>query len=311
MKTIFRIFLSDIKKIRTNLMAFAVMIGICILPALYAWFNIAANWDPYSNTGNIKIAVANCDKGTKIASKEINIGNQIVDNLKKNTQMCWTFVDKQQAENGVVTGEYYASVVIPENFSESFTSILSGKLTRPQITYTLNEKKNAIAPKITDKGAEAIKNQVNESFIDTITTELAGILNYTSEQGNKKFTEITDNIKSAIGDVIDNLSAFQSSISLISTTLDSADTMIANTKKSIPDLEQLLAQSGTLTTSAKDSITAVQAVSTQTKTASPSPPPPLQIPSLIQSTRFTAIRKAVFRASRVRSPPMPTKPPKR
>lgn len=88
-------------------------------------------------------------------------------------------------------------------------------------------------------------------------------MNYTSEQGNKKFTEITDNIKSAIGDVIDNLSAFQSSISLISTTLDSADTMIANTKKSIPDLEQLLAQSGTLTTSAKDSITAVQAVSTQ------------------------------------------------
>lgn len=263
MKTIFRIFLSDIKKIRTNLMAFAVMIGICILPALYAWFNIAANWDPYSNTGNIKIAVANCDNGTKLASKEINIGNQIVDNLKKNTQMCWTFVDKEQAENGVVTGEYYASVVIPENFSESFTSILSGKLTRPQITYTLNEKKNAIAPKITDKGAEAIKNQVNESFIDTITTELAGILNYTSEQGNKKFTEITDNIKSAIGDVIDNLSAFQSSISLISTTLDSADTMIANTKKSIPDLEQLLAQSGTLTTSAKDSITAVQAVSTQ------------------------------------------------
>lgn len=263
MKTIFRIFLSDIKKIRTNLMAFAVMIGICILPALYAWFNIAANWDPYSNTGNIKIAVANCDKGTKLASKEINIGNQIVDNLKKNTQMCWTFVDKEQAENGVVTGEYYASVVIPENFSESFTSILSGKLTRPQITYTLNEKKNAIAPKITDKGAEAIKNQVNESFIDTITTELAGILNYTSEQGNKKFTEITDNIKSAIGDVIDNLSAFQSSISLISTTLDSADTMIANTKKSIPDLEQLLAQSGTLTSSAKDSITAVQAVSQQ------------------------------------------------
>ena len=263
MKTIFRIFLSDIKKIRTNLMAFAVMIGICILPALYAWFNIAANWDPYSNTGNIKIAVANCDKGTKLASKEINIGNQIVDNLKKNTQMCWTFVDKEQAENGVVTGEYYASVVIPENFSESFTSILSGKLTRPQITYTLNEKKNAIAPKITDKGAEAIKNQVNESFIDTITTELAGILNYSSEQGNKKFTEITDNIKSAIGDVIDNLSAFQSSISLISTTLDSADTMIANTKKSIPDLEQLLAQSGTLTSSAKDSITAVQAVSTQ------------------------------------------------
>lgn len=263
MKTIFRIFLSDIKKIRTNLMAFAVMIGICILPALYAWFNIAANWDPYSNTGNIKVAVANCDNGTKLASKEINIGNQIVNNLKKNTQMCWTFVDKEQAENGVVTGEYYASVVIPENFSESFTSILSGKLTRPQITYTLNEKKNAIAPKITDKGAEAIKNQVNESFIDTITTELAGILNYTSEQGNKKFTEITDNIKSAIGDVIDNLSAFQSSISLISTTLDSADTMIANIKKSIPDLEQLLAQSGTLTTSAKDSITAVQAVSTQ------------------------------------------------
>ena len=141
MKTIFRIFLSDIKKIRTNLMAFAVMIGICILPALYAWFNIAANWDPYSNTGNIKVAVANCDNGTKLASKEINIGNQIVDNLKKNTQMCWTFVDKEQAENGVVTGEYYASVVIPENFSEDLVSVLSGNLESPEIEYYLNEKK--------------------------------------------------------------------------------------------------------------------------------------------------------------------------
>lgn len=244
-------------------MAFVVMIGICVLPALYAWFNIAANWDPYSNTGNIAVAVVNNDKGAELLSQKINAGEQIVSNLKQNDQMGWTFVSQSEAEKGVENGDYYASVTIPEDFSENLTGIFNGEFTRPEIIYTVNEKKNAIAPKITDKGAEAIKSEVDESFIDTITEGIASVLQLASESGEEKYTEIIDNITSALGEASDTLSTFEDSIKLVITALDSANTLIDGAKEGIPDLEKLLADSGTLTSSTKDAITAAEAASNQ------------------------------------------------
>ena len=95
MKNIFSIFNNDIKKIATNIIAFIIIIGLTILPALYAWFNIAANWDPYSNTGGLSVAVCNLDEGYDVKTISINCGGEIVTNLKQNTQMGWTFVDAE------------------------------------------------------------------------------------------------------------------------------------------------------------------------------------------------------------------------
>lgn len=119
MKKIFSIFKHDLKKIFRSVIAFIVVIGLSVLPALYAWFNIASNWNPYDNSGNIPVAVVNLDKGCKIGPIKTSFGDNIVDNLKKNTQMGWKFVDKDTADQGIIDGDYYAVVIISENFSEN------------------------------------------------------------------------------------------------------------------------------------------------------------------------------------------------
>lgn len=140
MRNAFRIFRRDMKRLLRSSAAVLVMIGVCIIPSLYAWFNIAANIDPYSNTSGIKVAVANNDEDATSNDLTINAGNEIIKNLKENDQLGWTFTDEENAVEGVKSGKYYAAIVIPEDFSSSLLSILSGKMETPKLDYYLNEK---------------------------------------------------------------------------------------------------------------------------------------------------------------------------
>ncbi len=155
MRNILAIFKDDLKKISHNYVAIIIMAGLIIIPSLYAWFNIVANWDPYANTGNIAIAVANNDTGVTIGTQSINAGKEVVNELKEkeNHSMDWTFVDEETAKSGVKSGAYYAAVVIPSDFSKNMASILSGTITKPTINYYLNEKTNAIGRDVTNVGA--------------------------------------------------------------------------------------------------------------------------------------------------------------
>lgn len=128
MKKSFQIFKRDIGRLSKNIVALIVVIGVCIIPSLYAWFNIAANKDPYGNTANIKIAVANNDAGTENDMLgNLDVGGQIVDTLKENDSLGWVFVSEDKAISGVKSGEYYAAIVIPDNFSKSRVSFFVRK----------------------------------------------------------------------------------------------------------------------------------------------------------------------------------------
>lgn len=162
---ILKIFWHDVKKLFTNFTAIIVVIGVMILPSLYAWFNILASWDPYGKTGNLSVAVANEDVGASIAGIDIDVGGEIVAALKDNDQIGWVFVNTKEAKEGVESGKYYAAVVIPEHFSKDMLSMLQEELKRPQLDYYVNEKKNAIAPKITNSGVNVVQKMVNEAFI--------------------------------------------------------------------------------------------------------------------------------------------------
>ena len=175
MKNILRVFLSDLKRISTNVIAIVVIIGLTVIPSLYAWFNILSNWDPYGeeSTSKIKVAVVSDDNGTAIDGIEVNIGNKIIEALKANNTIGWVFDENSaDAVENVRSGEYYAALVIPSQFSSDLVSFLSDTVTHPQIQYYCNQKKNAIAPKITDKAKTAVKEQVNETFISTIASSL-------------------------------------------------------------------------------------------------------------------------------------------
>ena len=164
MKNIWNIFRADWRRLTASVVAVVVLLlGLCLVPCLYAWFNILSNWDPYgtASTSRISVAVASEDAGCEVLGLEVNIGALVLQGLESNDQMGWVFVDSRaEALDGVESGDYYAALIVPEEFTEDFVSILSGDLRHPQIQYYENEKKNAIAPKITSKAKTAVQEQI-------------------------------------------------------------------------------------------------------------------------------------------------------
>lgn len=217
MKNIWEIFRRDIKRIKNNVIAMIVIMGITVVPCLYAWFNIAASWDPYKNTGNLKVAVASVDKGYEgsLIPLELNMGDQVLTSLRSNSQLDWVFTSKKKAVSGVKSGKYYAAIVIPENFSTDMMSLFSENISKPSITYYSNAKENAIAPKVTDKGASAIQRQVNEVFIetisDTVITSFKAVTNVADQNG----------VESIAGNLANNLDQIGSDLNVASATLSS------------------------------------------------------------------------------------------
>ena len=267
MKKIFSIFRLDLKSLTKNLIVFVVVIGITILPALYAWFNIASNWDPYSNTGDISFAVCSMDKGYTYDNIKINAGEKIVDNLKKNNKMGWEFVDdKDDAEKGVKDGKYYAAVVIPDNFTENLLSVTSGKFTQAKLHYHVNEKMNAIAPKITDKGISAIQESVDASYVSTIAEKIADVLNITNEELEGGKDKLADRIKTVLNTAKTENESFKKSVDLLVTTLDSIDDLIKANQKMLPTIQKTLSKAGVVTGDIKSTLKAAQNTSTQLTT---------------------------------------------
>ena len=107
MLNILKIFWGDLKKISRNAIAWIVVLGLSVVPALYAWFNIAASWDPYSNTNELKVAVASVDEGYtgNLIPINLNLGNQVISSLRENEQLDWVFTDKEDAIDGVKSGK--------------------------------------------------------------------------------------------------------------------------------------------------------------------------------------------------------------
>ena len=252
MRTIMRIFRRDILRLLKNPVAVVITLGVALIPSLYAWFNIIANWDPYSNTGNIQVAVANDDRGTSNETiGELNAGKQVAEQLRHNSQLGWRFVDAEQARQGVQSGEYYAAIVIPQDFSGDLVGIIDGDRERPTITYYVNEKKNAIAPKITDQGANTIDRQINQTFISTLTSTVANMIRQAGGDAQRTLDNgrdgVDDDLRQGIDDVTDSQTAIDSmteTLDAADTTLDDANTALAALDRQIASVNRALTASG-------------------------------------------------------------------
>ncbi len=197
MKNIFKIYNRDLQNIITNWVAIVVMLGLMILPSLYAWFNIKSSWDPYSNTKSISVAVVNKDKAAFFKGQSINVGEELVNKLKINKNIGWKFVDEKEAEKGVKYGKYYASIMIPEDFSYKILSITRDKQEKPTLIYSVNEKSNAVAPKITSKGVTTIQSEVTKIFVKTVNGiifEMFNKLGIELEKGKPKLKDLMNMI---------------------------------------------------------------------------------------------------------------------
>ena len=186
MRNIWRIFKTDMKHLFDNSITVIIVIGLVFLPSIFTWYNVIACWDAFGNTGNLTVAVANTDEGyeSDLVPLEINVGDKVVSALRANDQLNWTFTTEEDAIDGAQSGRYYAAVVIPQSFSRDMMTFYSDEVEHANIIYYTNEKKNAIAPKVTDQGADQVSNQVNQVFLETLSDVALSIVSSLSSSSS-------------------------------------------------------------------------------------------------------------------------------
>lgn len=265
-----QVFRRDVTRILRARRTWVIVIGVLLTPALYAWFNITAFWDPYANTGNIRVAVVNLDEGaTSELTGPIDVGSQVVDQLHDDHQLGWQFMGDDEAQAAVRSGEVYAAIVIPKDFSADLLSITSGTFTQPALTYYVNEKASAIAPKITDVGAAGIDSKISSAFIEQVaeaaTAELkdAGdsvelkLLNAKND-GLNAFDEASTSVASArqgITDMKAGIERSRGSLSGAQTTLGDVDRTLGDVQTALGQAQQIVAQAQTDVLSFTDAAT--------------------------------------------------------
>ena len=238
MKQIIEIFKSDIKEIFRKVNTWIIIIGLIFLPSMYAWPNILSSWDPYSHTNNIKVAVISEDEGATVEGKNVNLGESLITNLKGNKNLDWQFVSsKQQAENGVKIGDFYASIVIPKSFSSDITSITRGELKKATIEYTVNEKINAISPKITNSGASALANTIGKNFVEVAN----GVIFEKLHEAGVKFEEnlpAIEQVKEKINNLNDNFSHYENSLNELIGKVDRGYNVLNTIQGTLPEIDR-------------------------------------------------------------------------
>lgn len=251
MKMLFRIFKRDLFKIKKNYAAIVIVIGLCIIPSLYAWINILACWDPYANTGNLPVAVVNKDEGAVVNSKEINVGEQVIENLKENKSIKWEIIDEWQANNALNQGTYYAIIEIPQNFSNGLVSLTTSNPKKPSIIYKANEKANAIATKITNVAKNKLTKEIKLNFVETVNEKAFDELNKLGLHIDTNRSKILS-IKDVVGTAKADLESIQDFINTSAENSENLKEYIYSMKNDLPIITDQINDLQKATESSKD-----------------------------------------------------------
>lgn len=247
------LFLAQINPLKRNVAAALVCLGLLLLPPLYAWFNIGANWSPYDLTSNLKVAVTSLDEGAEVEGIKVNVGDEIVDALKANDAIGWQFVSYDEGQAGVNSGEYYAALVIPKEFTETLTGFLYGHTEQARIDYYINEKENAISTKIMGTGMDTVSSEINETFVETVTTVVLDGLKIVDNQYadyKPSFVRMLDTMDLAA----DNMSLFVKNMDEFEATLEQMEKLTNNAESMLPQASQALKDASDLTLSAQNTL---------------------------------------------------------
>lgn len=266
MKTIKKIFFTDVKNLAKNLFALIIAIGVCFLPALYAWFNIYSNWDPYGNTGNLQLAAVNLDQGYTDENGEFkNTGEDIMDELAGNDKVDWQFVDSaDEAIEGVESGKYYAALVVQNNFTYNMYNMFVNTTEEPTLIFYQNQKKNPVANKISDTIVTTVQSNINEEFVKVMTKTIFEDVNdmyddIEEEGGVDAFIDKLDNLNNnlidyqkTIDDVIKGNAVLSSNIANATNDVEDLEGRIKNSAGSLSEAGGSLQQSQNTLNAYKD-----------------------------------------------------------
>ncbi|WP_169084213.1 YhgE/Pip domain-containing protein [Paenibacillus sp. PL91] len=235
---IWAIYSKDLRNISRNSAAAIIILGLAFLPSLYAWFNIKASWDPYGQTGSLAIAVVNNDEGAELRGTPIQVGDEIVASLKENKKIGWVFVGERKAIEGVKHGDYYASITIPADFSAKMATVLTDNLQQAELDYAVNEKINAVSPKIAQKGASGIIEEVRASFVKTANETIFRIFNQIGIEleANQPAIEKVRNTVFTLEALIPQMNE---AVALASTDIDKSKKIVATVQTELPKAAEL------------------------------------------------------------------------
>ena len=236
MKNTLTIFARDLKRLVRSPFALVIALGLCILPSLYAWFNIYSNHDPYGNTSNIKIAIASADAGYTLSDGTYkNMGEDVLKELETNESIDWIACDTlDEAIAGVEAGDYYACVTIGSDFTESMYTVFDTDFKHPSITYYENEKKNAIATKITDTAVGSLQQTINTKFIEVVVSTIFTETNTVSD--DIKDGERTATLHDKLVNLQENLSAYNDTLTALVNGNTQLTDNLSDTSTEISDL---------------------------------------------------------------------------
>ncbi|MGE7951717.1 YhgE/Pip family protein [Lysinibacillus xylanilyticus] len=235
---VFQIYKGDIHNILTNWVVAVIIGGLIFLPSLYAWLNIYASMDPYAHTANMKIAIVNEDTGANVRGEDIHVGNDVIANLSTNKSFSWQFTSREKAIDRLKNGDYFAVIVIPSDFSQKLTSILSNQPTKAHIDYYVNEKINAVSPKITIKGASGLTQQVSSEFISTVNGTLFSIFNTIGVEMEREIPDLRT-FENYIFTIEQHLPGIETFLAQTAKGGKEAETLLNHTMTQVPEVEKL------------------------------------------------------------------------
>lgn len=203
---------AELKTILSNRKILIPIIAILFIPVLYAGMFLWAFWDPYEYLGDLPVAIVNQDEGAELAGQRLEIGDDLVRNLKKSNTFDFEIVDKKQGYQGLEDQKYYILVGIPSDFSKNATTLLEDQPKKLQIMYVPNEGANFLSAQIGETAMKEIKAEVSkeivatysESIFEKVTqmgdglaqaSEGAGQLNEGSEKLNEGAGQIKENLE--------------------------------------------------------------------------------------------------------------------
>ncbi|MCH5584761.1 YhgE/Pip domain-containing protein [Shimazuella sp. AN120528] len=183
---LFQVFKDDLKHFVKNPMLMITFIAVACVPILYSGFLIKGTWDPYGKLENLPVAVVNLDKGAAYDGKELNVGKEFIDELKKNPKFAWKFVSQDEAKRGMVDNRYYAMITIPSNFSKNAASLNTDHPHQAEIQYESNSYYNFIAGQISENATKELRTRLSDNLTQAYTRSVFG-----------QFTKISDGLQTA------------------------------------------------------------------------------------------------------------------
>lgn len=194
-----------------NKILLLVFLAIIAIPTIYTTLFLGSMWDPYGKVDNLPVAVVNQDRAVQYNGKNLNIGKQMVNSLKKNDSLDFDFTNAGKAQKGLADGRYYMVITIPEDFSANASSVLDTTPKEMELKYETNPGTNYIASKLSETALSKIRTSIAnsvtkvyaEAVFDQVGTLGAGMT--AAADGSSELTDGAGQLASGNQTIAENL----------------------------------------------------------------------------------------------------------